>query len=191
MLERLLSTPEFSYPNAKNATEKFIFDKGKLDKYKNKQIPGSEFSGSYYFIEIRDEANNRQWRFTNAPNFNNYAYNTKLRAFRPADEQAIEFCTPQGRKVMLSEYLNKDPFLGMYEDHTLVPVNIFENSKVLSAAVYWRIDPDSSYDAGSHKVKYPLCICDLACPVPQGCKCSKDCSGSETLKEVGQNQNCN
>jgi len=191
MVQRLLSAPELSYQNTKNATEKFILDKRKLDTYKNKQIPGSRFDGTYYFIEIRDKANNRNWRFTNAPDFDNYAYNTRLRGFRPADEPAIEFCIPQGRKVMLSEYANKDPFSSTDETNMQVPITIVEGSNVLSAVTYWLIDPDSSYDSGNYRVKYPLCICDLDCPTPNGCKCSKDCSGAGDLKEVGMGQDCN
>lgn len=214
ILYRLLSTPELSYMNTKNATEKLIFDIRKLDKYggtsSNHRIPGSDFSGSYYFIEIHSvgTANGeppsltnpeilQKWSFSNIPNiakFKDYAYNTRLRGYRPVDERAIEFCIPQGKKWTLSEYsasLRGDPFFGMDLAQLQVPVNIVEGENVLPAAAYWLIDPDSSYAAGDYEVKYPLCICDLECPVPQGCKCSKDCSGSDTIKEVLQGQGCN
>lgn len=167
---KILGSYELSYHNAKNETQKFILNKSALDRYNNTDITDKLFDGSYYFVEIRNASRN-VWRFSNA-DFK-YAFNARLRGVLPADEDpsVIQFCSgTQKTYAGYASSLGSDPFSGMQP----TAVTIVDKENVIAGQAYWLADPDSSYSVSGYTVKYPLCICDLACPTAQ-CKYSPDC----------------
>lgn len=185
---KLLSSPDINYQNVKQFTRKFILNPNAMSKYNNTRLPRPDLVGAYYFIEIRDPESGRMWRFSNLNDFN-YAYNVRLRGVKPANEPSVSPCIKQAKSWTLSDFSGEygnNPFQWMDTTQQQIPVTIAEGEKVSSGQAYVLVDADSSYVAGSYAVKYPLCICDLACPSSNGCQCADTCLN----KEVGQGQIC-